>query len=76
MLYVLNFDNNTYCQNCEERVGPVRVRRSKYSLLLLYKVALMWEQGEGPTESYSHGYTQAPLLLLLMKCCLVSSDVS
>ena len=34
MLYELNFDNMSLQRTCK-RLGPVRVRRSKYSLLLL-----------------------------------------
>ena len=34
MLYALNFDNMYLYRTCK-RLGPVRVRRSKYSLLLL-----------------------------------------
>ena len=34
MLYALNLDN-MYLQITCKRLGPVRVRRSKYSLLLL-----------------------------------------
>ena len=35
MLYALNFEN-MYLQRTCKRLGPVRVRRSKYSLLLLF----------------------------------------
>ena len=34
MLYALNFDNMYLSRTCK-RLGPVRVRLSKYSLLLL-----------------------------------------
>ena len=37
MLYALNLDN-MYLQRTCKRLGPVRVRRSKYSLLLLLEV--------------------------------------
>ena len=34
VLHALNFENNVHLKMCE-RLGPVRVRRSKYPLLLL-----------------------------------------
>ena len=40
MLYALNFDS-MYLQRTYKRLGPVRVRHSKYSLLLLRGLIIM-----------------------------------
>ena len=45
MLYALNFDNMYFQRTCK-RLGPVRVRRSKYSLLLLDPMAVLQCQGQ------------------------------
>ena len=46
MLYALNFDNMYLYRTCKH-LGPVRVRRSKYSLLLLSLYGYCWGVGGG-----------------------------
>ena len=49
MLYALNFDNMYLWRTCK-RLGPVRVRRSKYSLLLLLLLLLKTMKKETRSE--------------------------